>query len=169
MHSTADSSAAWYVIRTKPREEARCLEELARAGMETLCPMVREYRLRRRRIEKVPLFPGYVFVRFSFPRDFYTVKWARGVKGLVRFGEGPPVPMEDETLEFFTNRMDEDGLVDMNPGLKPGDPVRFRTEPFKGLVGTILRTDDAKGRILVLMELMYQARVEVEPYQLEAV
>jgi transcriptional antiterminator RfaH len=160
--------ARWFVVKTKPREESRCAAELARVGIETLCPRIKEYRLRRKQVEKVPLFPGYIFARFSYPDNYYSVKWARGVKDLVRFGEGPPATLEESTVNFFTNRMDAEGLVDLDPGLKPGDPVMFRTEPFRGLVGTILRADSAKGRILVLMELMYQARVEVDSYQLQA-
>lgn len=163
------SPGSWFVVKTKVREEKRAQSELSKAGVVVMCPMVREYRLRRRRLEEVPLFPGYIFARFVYPDEYYTVKWARGVQDLVRFGEGPPVSMNEETVLFFTNRMDDRGLIDLNPGFKPGDPVRFRTEPFKGLVGTILRTDDTKGRILVLMELLYQARIEVEAYQIQAI
>jgi len=157
----------WYVVKTKSREESRCISELAKVGIETVCPMVKDYRWRRKRIELVPMFPGYVFARFAYPDNYYQVKWARGVMDVVKFGLGPPLALDKSAVSFFQNRMDKEGVVDTNPEFNPGDPVIFRTDPFKGLIGTILRTDSGKGRILVLLELLYEARIEVDSYQIQ--
>ena len=159
--------SCWYVVKTKPREELRCVSELAKVEIETVCPMIKDYRWRRKRIELVPMFPGYVFARFAYPDNYYPVKWARGVVDVVKFGNGPPSALDESAVSFFQNRMDEEGVVDTNPEFKPGDPVKFRTDPFKGHIGTILRTDTAKGRILVLLELLYDARIEVDSYQIQ--
>jgi transcriptional antiterminator RfaH len=131
--------------------------------------MIKDYRWRRKRIELVPIFPGYVFARFAYPDQYHQVKWARGVMDVVKFGQGPPSTLDDNAVSFFQNRMDEEGVVDTNPEFKQGDPVKFRTDPFKGLMGTILRTDSAKGRILVLMEFLYEARIEVDSYQIQPI
>ncbi len=165
----ADNDLRWYVIKTKPREEGRCLEELSSSGIETFCPMTKEYRWRRRRDETVAFFPGYVFGRFIFPDDYYTVKWARGVNSMVRFGENAPPSLDDSIIGFLRGRTDEKGFIDSTPEFKPGDPVRFRTGPFKDLAGTILRANTAEGRVLVLMDLLYQAKVEVDSYQVQAI
>ncbi|MCK5351761.1 hypothetical protein KAJ77_04240, partial [bacterium] len=53
--SPVDEVNRWYVIRSKPRYETTCLDELAKAGFEALCPMGMDYRWRRRRQEAVPL------------------------------------------------------------------------------------------------------------------
>ncbi|UCF30637.1 MAG: hypothetical protein JSV26_11395 [bacterium] len=154
----------WYVVRTKPREELRCREDLVHRGIPVFCPLTREFRWRRRRHETVPYFPGYLFARFTFPDQYYSVKWAKGVSHLVQFGNNDPPAVEDSVIEFFMNRVDEDGFLDQTPEFRPGDRVRFREGPMKDLIGTILRTDTAQSRVLVLMELLYQAKVEVETH-----
>ena len=157
----------WYVLKSKPREEQLCQREIERRGIETLCPMTREFRYRRRRQEVVPLFPGYVFVRFAFPEDYDHVRWAKGVNNLVRFGINDPPALEESTIRFFLERMDEEGIIDITPDLEPGQKVRFLSEPLRDMVGTITRCETAKGRVQVLMDLLYQATVEVENYQVQ--
>ncbi len=161
--------SCWYVVKTKLREESICIEEFARKGIPVFCPMTKEYRLRRRRTETVPLFPGYVFCRFTYPDHYYDVKWTRGVSKLVKFGLDDPPPVSEPVIEFLRSQMNSDGIIDRTSELKPGDPVRFRTGPFKDLMGTILSCDTAQERIVVLMELLYQAKVEVDSYHVEAV
>ncbi|NOY86853.1 MAG: hypothetical protein GXP52_06090 [Deltaproteobacteria bacterium] len=165
----ADGRRRWYVIRAKPREEERCVRELSSSGIDAFCPMTKEYRWRRRKHEAVAFFPGYVFGRFHFPNDYYTVKWAKGVSNLIRFGENAPPSLDDSIIGFLRGRIDDDGFIDSAPEFKPGDPVRFRTGPFKDLAGTILRADTAEGRVMVLLDILYQAKVEVDTYQVQAI
>jgi transcription antitermination factor NusG len=142
------------VIRCKPRYENTCVDELGKKGFEALCPMGLEYRWRRRRQEAVPLFPGYVFSRFIYP---------------VQFGEAPPPAVADEIMRFFIETMNEDGIIQTDPELLPGDRVEFLTESMRGLVGTVQRIDSAEMRVHVLMDLLYQATIEVKAYQVQAV
>jgi len=163
-----DEAKRWYVIRSKPRHEAVCLDELSKAGFEALCPMGMDYRWRRRRQEAVPLFPGYVFSRFQYEDDFHKVRWLRGVLHLVQFGDAPPPAVNDEIMRFFTENMNEDGVIETDPELLPGERVEFLTESMRGLVGTVLRVDSAEKRVHVLMELLYQATIVVPIYQVQA-
>jgi transcriptional antiterminator RfaH len=157
------------VIRSKPRQENVCLEELAKAGVEGLCPLRMEYRFRRRRKEAVPLFPGYVFCRIGFPEGYHQVRWLRGVLHLVQFGEAAPPALDDEIMEFFIQNMNGEGVLETGPDLVAGGRVEFLIEPLRGLVGTVLRLDSAEKRVHVLMDLLYQATVEVETDQVQAV
>ena len=165
---TARESARWYVLKTKPRAEGQCLTELESRAILSLCPMMMEYRYRRRRKEKAPLFPGYVFARFSWPDDFHDVRWLRGVSHLVRFGEGDPPFVADEIVEYFAGRTNEDGVLDMTEEFRPGDPVQILSEPFRGLIGQIVRADTATRRVVVLMEFLSQATVEIDACQIRA-
>lgn len=159
----------WYVIQTKPRDEARCTEELTRKGIETFCPMGREYRWRRRRYETVPLFPGYVFALFEYPGSYYQVKWTPGVSRLVQFGDAPTC-LEDSIVEGLRSAMDEKGVIDLTPPVREGDKVMFRFGPLKGLVGTVLRCRSAQERVVVLMDhLASQMRLQVDRYQVSAI
>lgn len=159
----------WYVVKTKPREEQICIREMERQGIESLCPMTREFRFRRRRQEIVPLFPGYIFVRFAFPDEFNSVRWLRGVNNLVRFGNSDPPAVDSNEVALFIESMDENGVIDTSSELVEGQKVRFLSEPMKGMVGTILRCGSAQSRIRVLMDLLYQATVEVESYQVQSI
>ena len=157
----------WYVVKTKPREEQVCLRELERREIETLCPMTKEFRYRRRRQEVVPLFPGYVFARLALSDDYHRMRWAKGVSDIVRFGENAPPVLENAVVQFLRDRMDENGVIDTSPELYEGQKVRFISEPLSGMVGTILKCGSGQGRIRVLMDLLYQATVEVESCQVK--
>jgi transcriptional antiterminator RfaH len=161
------SVKSWYVLRTKPREEQLCALEMDRRGIESLCPKTREFRYRRRRQEVVPLFPGYLFAFFAFPDQYDIVRWARGVSNIVRFGENDPPSMDGTVVNFFLERMDADGIIDVSPVLQPGQKVRLLSEPLRDMVGTILRCETARGRVHILMDLLYQATVEIDDYQVQ--
>jgi transcription antitermination factor NusG len=159
----------WYVIRTKPRQEQVCLRELARIDVEALCPLRLEYRFRRRCQEAVPLFPGYVFCQMIFPDDYHSVRWLKGVLHLVQFGNAAPPSLDEEIMNFFIESMDENGVVQTDPDLVVGDKVEFLMESLKGLIGTVVRINSAEKRVKVLMDLLYQATVEVEIYQVQSI
>ncbi len=152
----------WYVVQTKTRKEVQCRDELDGRGIAVLCPMVKEYRWRRRTYETIPLFPGYIFARFSYPDDYYDIKWAKGVSRLVQFGDALPPSVPESVMDFLQCRLDDQGIFDDTPEFQPGDPVQFRYGPLKGLLGRILRADNEQGRIMVLMDLLYQAKIEVD-------
>ena len=159
----------WYVVRTKTRQEAVSLAEMSRIGIEAVCPMAMDYRWRRRRQEPVPLFPGYVFAHLRYPEDYHSVRWLRGVLHFVQFGEAPPPAVDGSVMRFFLENMDESGVIETHPEFVEGDRVEFLTEPLRGLVGTVLRIDSAEKRIHVLMDLLYQATIEVESYQVQVI
>jgi transcriptional antiterminator RfaH len=155
----------WYVIQTKARDEVRCVMELSRKGIESLCPMAREYRWRRRIYEAVPLFPGYVFALFNYTDSYYQVKWTPGIKKLVQFGEAPTC-LEDSIVDEMKSSMDDRGIIDLAPDVHEGDKIRFRFGPLKGLMGTVLRCHSAQERVVVLMDhLSYQAKLKVDRHQ----
>ena len=166
--STDDGLKRWYVIRSKPGQENVCMDELAKAGIEGLCPLRMEFRFRRRREEAVPLFTGYVFCKIRFPEGYHSVRWLRGVLHLVQFGEAAPPALDDDVMKFFIENMNENGVLETGSELLPGDKVEFLPESMKGLVGTVLRIDSAEKRVHVLMDLLYQATIEVKAYQVQA-
>jgi len=166
---TAEGVFRWYVVRTKPRQEAVSLAEMGRAGIEALCPMAMDYRWRRRRQEAIPLFPGYVFAYLRYPDDYHSVRWLRGVLHFVQFGEAAPPAVDGSVMRFFLENMDESGVVEIRSEFVEGDRVEFLTEPLRGLVGTVLRIDSAEKRVHVLMDLLYQATIEVESYQVQVI
>lgn len=59
-------AAQWYVVQTKPRQEARAEAHLVRQGFECYLP-VAEYAAGASvaRLMPPPLFPGYLFIRMA--------------------------------------------------------------------------------------------------------
>jgi hypothetical protein len=72
-------------------------------------------------------------------------------------------------MKLFIENMNAEGVVETGPDLLAGDRVEFLTESMRGLVGTVLRIDSAEKRVHVLMDLLYQATIEVESYQVQAI
>lgn len=73
----------WYLIKVKPREELRAIENLEPQGFEAYCPTYLE--LGRETV----LFPGYVFVRLC-GKDlgrYHKIRSTRGVSRIVAFNQ----------------------------------------------------------------------------------
>lgn len=89
-------NGAWYVLRCKPRGDARLMEHLGNQGFEAFSPSClatrRTGNVRRKVTE--PMFPGYLFVRLrALTQDWSVLRSTRGVQHVVRFGShAPQVP-----------------------------------------------------------------------------
>lgn len=157
------SDEGWYVVRCKPREDARALEHLGNQGFEAFsprCAVIRRTGTVRRKVIE-PLFPGYVFVRLSPTRhDWSVLRSTRGVQYLVRFGlRAPSMP-----AALIDDLRALDGMELGSPAsrLKAGDRVRLLDGPFAGMEGVFAQRD-GEMRACVLLECMQrQVRVIVE-------
>src|SRR3989442_11825859 len=80
----------WYALRTRSRHEKLVRDRLIGQGVEELLPTVRrlsQWKDRKKEIE-VPLFTGYCFARFSWPRRS-KVLMVSGVVDIVGSGLRP--------------------------------------------------------------------------------
>lgn len=151
----------WFVVYTKPRKEWWAEENINRMGFETFLPVYeRAGKLR-------PLFPRYLFVRFSLTEDsaWSSIRYARGTVRFVSFGrDGTPAPVPDVIIEEIMNRRNEKGLVQLGkflPRSKKGDPVRIVDGPFKGLEGIFDEELKDGEKVMILLSLMGR-QVEVK-------
>ena len=95
--SMSHSPARWYLIQTKPRQEARAQEHLQRQHFECYRPLkVSEAKKRSpRALSEEELFPGYLFIRMDQVHDnWYPIRPTRGVARIVTCG-GTQVPVQD--------------------------------------------------------------------------
>jgi transcriptional antiterminator RfaH len=141
----------WYLIHSKPRQEARALENLQRQGYEAWLPMLTVEKIRRGLIANVtePMFSRYLFIRL----DTVTSNWAPirstlGVSRLVTFGS-VPASVPDDLIEVLRNAPAQ------SPQrlLAPGEEVLFVGGPLQGLRG-IFQQHDGEARAMVLIELL---------------
>jgi transcriptional antiterminator RfaH len=157
-----DDDTGWYVIRCKPREDARAIEHLGNQGFEAFspsCVLTRRVGTTRRKVSE-PMFPGYAFVRLSLTRgDWSVLRSTRGVMQLVRFGQTAP-RLPTGVLDEL-RRMDGIELDAPAKRFKHGDTVRVLEGPFAGLQG-VYEQRDGMMRACVLLECMQrQVRVTV--------
>jgi len=160
-----NGSRHWYVLYTKPHSEAIAQEQLERKEIPVFLPRIREVRFRNHKLHESiqPLFPNYLFARFTIPDEYYDVKWARGVKRIVGSGE-IPIPLDDSIVVFLRAQTNEKGHIQPQSKLKDGDKVRINQGPFAGLWGVVRGSVDAKGRVKILMDILSAgARIEL-PY-----
>lgn len=161
----------WYVIQTKPKKEDEAKSYLSTKGVEIFSPLMENFLLRNGRMNKElkPLFPGYIFGKFDLAQNYPLVRWAKGVKKILGFGEYP-TPISEEVVEIIRERADGHGIVRLKYHLQANDVIRIKTGPLKDLLGIFERWMPDGERVRILLNLMgYQPAVEIHYSMVEKV
>ena len=163
------SGLNWYVVQTKPRNEARTQSYLSQHTVETFLPMIETPHCAPAGTPRLkPLFPSYLFARFSL-QSYPLVKWGKGVSRIVGFGKYP-TPLAEEVVSIIKNRADERAIVKRACNFNKEDPVRITSGPLRDLLGIFDRWVSDSGRVKVLLNLIgYQPAVLLHYSQLERV
>lgn len=146
----------WYVTYTCANHEKRVAAELAARSVEYFLPLFRSvHRWKDRRVAlDLPLFPGYVFVRFAL-RDRLRVLQIPSVVRLVGFN-GQPAALPDEEMEILRSGLTRQLGAEPHPYLSVGRRVRITNGPLAGLEG-ILKRKKNNLRVLVSLELIQRS------------
>ena len=160
---------AWYVLHTKSRFENVVQEGLVKKNLDVFLPKIKVQSKRRDRrlMIKVPLFPGYLFVRtdLSAPRHLEIVKTVGAVR-LIGTKDGP-VPVPDDTVASLQIMVSTELPVSTGSRLRKGDRVVVVSGPFAGVTGTFVRYR-GKQRVVVNIDALGQyAGVEVDENDVE--
>ena len=153
MTTTETAHKAWYVVHTKPKQEARALENLQNQGYTCFLPMMQVQKLRRQKVQWVtePMFSRYLFIQLdSENQNWSPIRSTLGVSKLVSFGP-QPAKVPDELVAFLQDAPQE--LVERM--FAPGDTVQVAAGPLKGLEGQYL-AHDGETRAFVLIDLLGQ-------------
>src|ERR1700736_1314454 len=88
---SADSDFEWYLVKTKPNKECSVRDQLSTLLPEVLLPIMCRFdpACSKPRSDDVPLFPSYLFTRFSVRTHYLRVKYTPGVRYIVSAGEDP--------------------------------------------------------------------------------
>ena len=136
---TATAQPRWYLVQTRPRQEARAEENLQRQAFECYRPLIE-----RGQGSSEPLFPGYLFIRLDHLQDnWYPIRSTRGVARIVAFG-GQPTPVQDALIGELRERVErvvETLVVEDRPGAR--DALLGAVEPSGALdrAGRVRRLD----------------------------
>lgn len=159
----------WYAIWTRSRHEQVVREQLERKGLEAFLPTVTRWSRWKDRKKQVdwPLFPGYVFAKFSV-NDRLTVMKSTGVVSIVGFsGESTPIP--EHEITSIRTLIETDLQFDPCPMIKEGMMVEVTYGPLRGVVGRLVRKG-AHARLVLSVELIGQGvsvevdAADVKPY-----
>jgi len=154
----------WFVVNTKPRNEDRAAANLADGGIEVLAPKLKLKKYKNGRLVDVieQMFPNYIFVKFHPVDEFRLVKYTRGVKTIVHFGN-KIIPLQDEVIEFIKSRL-VDGIATLQkPKFKKGEKVLIKDGPFKGLSGIFEKEMEGKERVMILLDsVQFAASMEID-------
>jgi transcriptional antiterminator RfaH len=149
-----ESTARWYLIQAKPREDERAFEHLGRQGFQCYRPTHPVERLRygRRQAGIESLFPGYFFIHLNCVNDNWRpIRSTRGVIRIVSFSD-EPLPVADEIIAGIQARLERKPSVPQ-PYFEPGDRVLITEGPFSQLEAIFVSTD-GKERVTLLLTMM---------------
>ncbi len=152
----------WYAVYTNANHEKRVAQQLGQRSIEHLLPLydsVRRWKDRRVRLQ-MPLFPGYVFVRFAL-RDRLQVLQIPSVARLVSFS-GHPAPVPEGDIQSIQNCLNSGHNVELYPYLQAGRRARVTSGPLQGLEGIILRRKNRTRLILSFELIMRSVAVEID-------
>jgi transcription antitermination factor NusG len=142
----------WYACYTRSRHEKAVEALLLRQQIESYLPTtVRESQWQdRRKLVRFPLFPGYVFGRFTL-RQLSQVLSTRGVATVVS-ARGYPSPIPDAEIESVrrVSLAVASGAAELHPAalMQKGNWVRVCAGPFVGVEGVVV---ERRGRRRVLV------------------
>ena len=146
---------AWYVVHTKSRFENVVSDGLARKSLEAFLPKVPVQSRRRDRklMIRVPLFPGYVFVKSSLhPTEHLDILKTVGAVRLIGTKEGP-VPVPQETIDSLKIMVAAEQPLATGTRFRNGDRVVVVGGPFAGVIGTFVRYK-GKSQVVVNIEAL---------------
>jgi len=169
--TNSTNGSLWYVIHTKPGDEARVGTNLHNQEVETFLPLLETYQYcNGRMIPKIrPLFPNYLFARLDLELHYYKVKWTRGVNKILGSGN-EPVPISTKVIQTIKDRSGKDNLVKLEDELKDGDVVQVNSGPFKSLRGVFQKVMSSKGRVRILLSLIgVDVPVQISRWQIQKV
>jgi transcription antitermination factor NusG len=159
LFSLPPEEAPWRIAYVK----SRCEKAFARHLLERQVPFYlptqqkRHFSGNRERIARLPLFPGYVFIRGERPERLAALQSQRVVR-LMSVTDQQTLHRE---LQDLKQLQDEGFLLVSHPYLEPGDPVEILEGPFQGYQGLVERERGVERLVVSVTFLRQSASVEV--------
>lgn len=162
----------WYLVHTKPRQEAIALQHLEQQGYVCYLPLIRIEKLKKGELAvcNEPLFPRYLFIQLGHghnAQSWAPIRSTRGVSRLVTFGTEPK--KVDDRLIATLQQQELALQLTPTPLFNQGETVQITEGAFAGLEG-IYHTTDGERRAMVLIELLSKpVAIKIAPAALRRV
>ena len=157
----------WYAASTVANHEKGVAAQLSARLVEHFLPTyesVRQWKDRRVRL-RLPLFPGYVFVRLKLC-DRLRVLQIPSVARLVSFN-GTPAALPDTEIEALRAGLAEGIQAVPHSYLKIGRRVRVVDGPLQGLEGIVIRQKNQLRFFITLDTIQRSIRLDIDASSVE--
>jgi transcription antitermination factor NusG len=165
-------SFCWFVARTQMNCERKAEKELQHIAKETYLPTQEEIHVwsdRKKKVQRV-VIPMIIFVkmRSEDARHLHRTASFYGFIGHDRHNTTPaPIPEKDiETLRFMLGHSDNPVSIEPMP-IKLGDRVKVIRGNLQGLEGYVMKCDDGATHILVGLNVLDCAKVDINIQDLQ--
>lgn len=172
-YAAGASEERWYACYTRARHEKQVARLLGVHGLDTFLPLVPRVSQwkDRRKVVDWPLFPSYVFSRFS-QADTYQVLGTPGVAAIVKV-DGRPAAIPDADLENvrrFANAL-RYGQVEAEPRpfLAEGQWVEITSGPLEGVQGIVVEHRNRRRVLIGLRPIGQGLEVDIDTASLRAI
>jgi transcription antitermination factor NusG len=170
--ASASTSARWYAVQTRSRFEKVVQAALQSEGVEhylALFQEVHQWKDRKKMVE-LPLFSGYIFVRFDNHVDAVRLRVLHTV-GVTRIlgSNGIIDPIPDQQIESLRQLLRSKNRCYPHPFIREGAWVRVRRGVLAGLEGRLIRVKNETRLILSVDLLSQSVATEVDARDVEPV
>lgn len=144
----------WYPVYTHPRAEKKAYTTLVNKGIEAYLPLqkrLKQWSDRKKWVEE-PLIRSYIFVRIA-DNSQAEVLMTRGIARFIYFS-GRIAPMPDRQIEDLKLLMAS--AIDLEiteENIQPGEKIKIKAGPLKGLTGEMIAYRSQKQLLLRLESL----------------
>lgn len=145
----------WSLVQTRPRNEKYAERSISNQGITAYLPLITKVEIhnRSRRERQLPMFPGYLFA-CPAPEEETLIRRDKCVWNLQVLNAA----QEEELLRDLRivrecELLSTNHKLVVNPQLKAGDTVRFKSGPFKRHEVIVVRRED-ETRVIVNLNFL---------------
>lgn len=156
-----DQTYKWYPIYTRSRAEKKAQIELNKKNIVSYLPLkkVEKQWSDRKKIIEEPLISSYIFVYIS-AKEYAEVLMTNGVARFIYFS-GSIASIPDQQIEdlklLLVNGADLEVIAFE---VSPGEKVRIKAGPFKGILAELVAIKNNKKIVLRLQNLGYSIEIK---------
>ena len=150
----SDSNLKWYPVYTQPRAEKKAYSALIDKGIEAYLPLhrrLKQWSDRKKWVEE-PLIKSYLFVRIADNAQT-EVLMTKGIARFIYFS-GRITAMPDRQINELKLLMASSLDIEVTEeDLQPGEKIKIKAGPLKGITGEIIAYRSQKQLLLRLENL----------------
>ena len=166
--ATEKGTFKWYPVYTNPRAEKKAYEALLQKGIEAYLPLQRtlkQWSDRKKWVEE-PLIKSYLFVRIAQHAQA-DVLMTRGIARFIYFS-GSITAMPDRQIDDLKLLMASSLELEVTEeDLQPGEQIKIKAGPLKGITGEIVAYRSQKQLLIRLKDIGCSILVNVAASFLE--